>query len=183
MVCLNYYSTGSNTDERGYAQLAARSGRLRASSRSSAIRPCRWSRCSICGARRCPSDYFFFLDEGRTEARVAAETGARAFFTGYGGDQIFYRANAAHAAGDYLHARGLSPALFEVALDAARVDRISVWSVLGKAFGAQWFGKRWDIWDAQIGRRRRLIRQDVADDIKRDLAPRAPFIAINRSCA
>jgi len=169
IACLNYYSTGSNTDERGYAQLAARSAdcELIELERNSAL-----SLEPLLRLRRSPlpADYFFYLDEGRTEARVAAEQGARGLFTGYGGDQIFYRAGARHGAGDYLRTRGLNPALFEVALDAARVDRISVWSVLGQAIQARWLGKRWNIWDEQHGRRRRLIRQTVSDDIRRDSA-------------
>ena len=70
-----------------------------------------------------PTDYFFYLDGGRSEAAVAAEQEATAVFSGYGGDQLFYQARARFAAGDYLSRHGVGPALFTVALDAARVDR------------------------------------------------------------
>jgi asparagine synthase (glutamine-hydrolysing) len=175
MVCLNYYSAGSNTDERGYAQLAAGAAQCRLIERertpSLTLEPLLRIRKSAV-----PTDYFFYLDEGRNEAEVAAEHGARAFFTGYGGDQIFYQSRAAHAAGDYLRLRGLRPALFEVALDAARVDKTSVWTVLGKAVRTGWLGKRWHPWDAPRTRRRRLIRADVVDDISRNVALRHPWL-------
>ncbi len=166
MACLNYYSAGSNTDERGYAQLAAGAAQCqlieRERSSGLTLEPLLRVRQSAV-----PIDYFFYLDEGRNEAEVAAAQGAQALFTGYGGDQIFYQSRAAHAAGDYLRTHGLRPALFEVALDAARVDRTSVWSVLGKAARTRCFGRRWSAWDEIRKRRRRLIRADVVADISR----------------
>lgn len=174
IACLNYYSAGSNTDERGYAQLAANAAqcRLIERERSPALTLDPLLRIRRSAA---PMDYFFYLDEGRNEAEVAAENGARALFTGYGGDQIFYQTRAAHAASDYLRTHGVRPALFEVALDSARIDRTSVWSVLGKAVRAR-CGRRWNPWDEHRRRRRRLIRADVVDDISRDPALMHPWL-------
>ncbi len=168
MACLNYYSPGSNTDERGYAQLAADAAQFRLIERE---RSPALTLDPLLRIRRSavPADYFFYLDEGRNEAEVAAGNDAQALFTGYGGDQIFYQTRASHAASDYLRIHGVGPALFEVALDAARVDRTSVWSVLAKAVRAR-CGRRWSAWGEHRKRRRRLIRSELLDDITRDPA-------------
>jgi asparagine synthase (glutamine-hydrolysing) len=166
MACLNYYSPGSNTDERGYAQLAASAAgcELVERERNSSV-----SLESLLRIRKTPMprDYFFYLDEGRCEADLARSHGAGAVFTGYGGDQLFYQARATFAAADFLMSHGASPALFEVALDAARMDRKSVWHVLGKAAGTRWLGRRWRVQDEQCLRPTSLIRREVAQDISR----------------
>jgi asparagine synthase (glutamine-hydrolysing) len=167
MACLNYYSAGSNTDERHYARLAAEGSGCEVIERE------RNSRLSLEPLLRIrqspiPTDYFFFLDEGRCEAQVAEEQGARAVFSGYGGDQIFYRSHAWLGAADFLMSHGVGPAMFEVALDAARMDRTSVWSVLGKAARHGVSGRRWRLQDEQTSSRKSVLRADIVHDISRD---------------
>ena len=167
MACLNYFSTGSNTDEREYARLAMGGAdcELIERERNSglSLEPLLRIRKSAI-----PGDYFFYLDEGRCEAQLAAEHGAGALFSGYGGDQIFYRSHASFAASDFLMSHGAGPALFEVALDAARMDRTSVWSVLGKAAKLGLLGKRWSPGDEHVLGPKTVIRREVAHDISRD---------------
>ncbi len=167
MACLNYFSAGSNTDERGYATLAAHSAGCEVIERQ---RDSTLSLAPLLRIRSCatPMDYFFYLDEGRCEADVAREHGAAAVFSGFGGDQLFYRSHAALAAGDFLMSQGVGPALFEVALDAARMDRISVWAVLGKAARTGLLRKPWRVQQERKARPKTLIRREVLRDISRD---------------
>jgi asparagine synthase (glutamine-hydrolysing) len=167
MACLNYYSAGSNTDERHYARLAAEGSGCEVIERE------RNSRLSLepllrIRASPIPMDYFGFLDEGRCEAEVAREHGAGAIFSGLGGDQLFYRSHAWLGAADFLMSHGVGAALFEVALDAARMDRTSVWSVLGRAWSDRLSGRRWSLRDASTPRRKTVLRTDVVHDISRD---------------
>jgi asparagine synthase (glutamine-hydrolysing) len=167
MACLNYYSAGSNTDERDYARLAA------AGSGMEVIERERNSALSLEPLLRIrespiPTDYFFYLDEGRCEAELAQQHGAGAVFTGYGGDQIFYRSQAWRGAADFLLSHGAGPALVEVALDAARMDRTSVWSVLGKATRDGVLRRRWSLQDERGVGPKTILRGDVVRDISRD---------------
>jgi len=167
ITCLNYYSPGSNSDERDYARLVASGSGFELIERE---RDATVSLESLLRVQKAPmaADYFFYLDEGRGEAQLAREYGARAVFSGYGGDQLFYRSRAALAAGDYLDRYSAGPALFEVALDAARMDRLSVWRVLGQAMRAAWLGRRWSVEDEQVAGRKSVIRDEVSRDISRD---------------
>jgi asparagine synthase (glutamine-hydrolysing) len=167
MACLNYFSAGSNTDERGYAKLVAAGAgceviERRRNSALSLEPLLRVRRSAI------PSDYFFYLDEGRDEAQLAREHGAGAVFSGYGGDQLFYQSRAALGAGDFLMSHGAGPALFEVALDAARMDRVSIWAVLRKAVRSGWLRSRWRLQDEKPLSSKTLIRREVIRDISRD---------------
>jgi asparagine synthase (glutamine-hydrolysing) len=167
MACLNYYSDGSNTDERHYARLAAEGSGCEVIERERnsllSLEPLLRIRPSPI-----PTDYFGFLDEGRCEAQVAREQGAKAIFWGHGGDQLFYRTHAWLGASDFLMSHGASPALFEVALDAARMDRTSVWSVLGRAARHRLFGRRWSVANEFTPRRKTVLRPEMVHDISRD---------------
>ena len=167
MACLNYYSAGSNSDERHYARLAAEGSGCEVIERE------RNSQLSLEPLLRIrpspiPTDYFGYLDEGRGDAEVAREQGARAIFWGHGGDQLFYRTNAWLGASDFLMSHGMRPALFEVALDAARMDRTSVWSVLGRAVRHSVSGRRWSVEGEFTPGRNTVLRPEVVQDISRD---------------
>ncbi len=58
-----------------------------------------------------PTAYLYFLEHSRIDAAIAAEHKATGVFTGWGGDQLFYRNDALLAAGDYLHYRGIRTAV------------------------------------------------------------------------
>lgn len=166
IACVNFYSHGWNDDERAYARLVAREAGYELIERE---RDSGLSLEPLLRARRSavPTDYVFYLDEGRCEAHLAREHGASAVFNGYGGDQVFYRSQAAHGAGDFLMRHGAGPALFEVALDAARLDRLSVWAVLVKAMAAGWFGKRWSPFEERR-RPHSIVPHHIVADISRN---------------
>jgi asparagine synthase (glutamine-hydrolysing) len=166
LTCLNFHSPGSNTDERGYARIAARDVDCEVLERprdsALTLEPL------LHIHRTCtPGNNFFYLDRGRVEAELAAEKGASAVFSGYGGDQIFYQSRARYAAADYLTRYGVGPALFGVALDAARIDRMSVWGVFGDAFTHGLLRRRWSQRD-ELGSHRPLLDAGVVRDISRD---------------
>jgi len=130
--CFTHYIRGPDSDERSYAQAVAdRAGFPLISLERDANADLR----SMLNLR--PSATLWNLvhqaDVGRSEAELASRTEAQAVFTGEGGDQSFYGARASLAAGSYLRRRGLRPHLLTVAWDAARVDRTSLWAVLGRA--------------------------------------------------
>ncbi|HEU4627149.1 MAG TPA: asparagine synthase C-terminal domain-containing protein [Steroidobacteraceae bacterium] len=174
ITCLNFYSPGSNTDERDYARLAAASAACEVVERprisTLSLEPLLHVRTSCI-----PGDNYFYLDGGRVESEVAAERHATALFSGYGGDQIFFQARARYGAAEYLAQHGIGPALFSVALDAARVDRLSVWTVLREAFMHGLCGRRWSQRN-ELGVRRALIKPEVVRDISRDESLLHPWL-------
>jgi asparagine synthase (glutamine-hydrolysing) len=166
LTCLNFHSPGSNTDERGYSRIAARGidceviERPRDSALS--LEPL------LQIHRTCiPGNNFFYLDGGRVEAELAVEKGSTVVFSGYGGDQLFYQSRARYAAADYLTRHGIGPALFGVALDAARMDRMSVWGVLRAAVTHGLLHRRWSQ-RHEVGEYRPLVRDEIVQDIKHD---------------
>lgn len=133
VTCLNYFGTGPEEDERVFARrAAARTGHplIEKASEPEGVRleP-------VLRVARTPRPYFYLysIEHGRYEADLAASLGATALFSGAGGDGLFYRDRAGLAAADYWCRHGLGPALLRVALDAAIVERVSLWSVLAAA--------------------------------------------------
>lgn len=167
IACVNYHSPGSNSDERTYArQVAEHAGyQLTVRERDLTVR---FETLLSAPRSAYPVNCRYYLENSAWEAQFAHDRQATAIFCGEGGDQIFYQARARFAAGDYLHRHGLfGGALFRVALDSARLDRLSVWRVLGDAF-RQWIsGQRWSI-TQDIGRSKKLILPQAVAAIAAD---------------
>ncbi len=163
LTCFHYYPTGSDMDERQFARSVARSGgsELLERPRDSTL-----SLAPLLGveASHEPANYLYYLEHSRLDAALAAERGATAAFIGWGGDQLFYQERASFAAGDYLQRQGLRPHFFRIALDAAFMDRVSVWHVLHAAFAQQRRKYRWTL-RAEVAKFRPLIRTEVLDDV------------------
>lgn len=132
IVCLNYHTAGSNGDERYYARLAADQARREL---VESPRPLNISFLRILDMVRtaAPSVYVLELVSMEPAKELARERGATAVSTGVQGDAVFYRHPAYPAAADYVLAHGIRPGLFKVSLDVARLERFSVWKVLGHA--------------------------------------------------
>jgi asparagine synthase (glutamine-hydrolysing) len=132
LTCLNYYSAGSNSDERTFARVAAtRAGvPLLEWERSSALRIEEMLNIARSAA---PTFYLGPLQTSRQEARLAREIGATAYFGGAGGDQLFYQAQGILTAADYLRMHGLDRRFVEVSLDAAHLEHCSIWHVMHAA--------------------------------------------------
>lgn len=128
VICVNYHSPGSDSDERPYAlQAAGRIGRdLLLRERDTGFPLERVMHCA-----RMPSPVFYLgAMNASTDARLASAHGATAMFTGAGGDTVFYELLRWWPAADYLHDHGLDSGFPAAALDAARLGRLSVWRTL-----------------------------------------------------
>ncbi|MCV2438701.1 asparagine synthetase B family protein [Paucibacter sp. DJ2R-2] len=125
VICLNYHSPGSNSDERHYARLAAsRAGRdLLEREREPGFQLER-----VLQTARMPDPvHYLGWMNSRTDAHLAAAHAAPALFTGAGGDALFFEISSWWPAADYLATRGLDSGFASAALDAARLGRTSVW--------------------------------------------------------
>jgi asparagine synthase (glutamine-hydrolysing) len=163
LTCFHYYPTGSDMDERHFARLVAQSGGSRLIERprdsTVSLKPL----LKIAPSHE-PTSYLYFVEHSRLDAALAAEYHATASFTGWGGDQLFYQHHAMLAAGDYLHYRGVGPRFLRVALDAAQMDRLSVWHVLREALAHRFQQRRWSF-GAEVARARPLIRPEVINEV------------------
>ena len=128
VIGINYYSEGSDSDERHYARLTAmRVGRdLLERERDPDFRIDR-----LLDIARMPEPiYYTGRLNAQTDAKLAAAYAAPALFTGAGGDSLFYEFPRWWPAADYLAAKGLCPGFLNAALDAARLGKVSVWQAI-----------------------------------------------------
>lgn len=131
VICINYHSQGSDSDERHYARLtAARVGRdLLERERDPDFcidRVLRIARMPD------PVPYIGWMNAG-TDARLASAYSAQALFTGAGGDPLFFEFPRWWPAADYLQVAGLNVGFFAAAMDAARLGKVSVWRAIALA--------------------------------------------------
>ncbi|MBV8501562.1 MAG: hypothetical protein JO006_07585 [Paucibacter sp.] len=133
---LNYYSAGSDSDERHYARLtAAKVGRdLLERERDPDFRVDR-----VLEAARMPDPvrYVGWMNAA-TDAKVASAHRASAMITGAGGDSLFYEFPRWWPAADYLHMNGVNAGFATVAMDAARLGKVSVWRAISLAVKDRW---------------------------------------------
>jgi len=132
ILALNYFSAGSDSDERRYARLAAERMGTRLIERQ---RHDETSLQEVLGVARTaiPPNYLGALGSRGLDFEVAADHGASVVFTGAGGDQLFFEFQCTWPAADYLTLRGLDTGFFEAVLDAALLGRVSFWRALRSA--------------------------------------------------
>jgi asparagine synthase (glutamine-hydrolysing) len=160
---INYYSEGSNSDEREYAYPVAEHlgcdliTQLRDPTADLSV---------LVQIERTPSphNYLSLLDSARSDARAAAQTGATVITNGFGGDQLFCRSGSC-ATSDYLARHPFGRSLFRIAWDEARMERASIWDTLGQALRNRLKGQGWDP-RADAGRFSTLIRPEVVDAVR-----------------
>lgn len=131
VLCINYHSPGSNSDEREYARLAAgRAGRdLIERERNPDFRIERVSRAARMPV---PINHIGWMNAA-TDARLASAHSAAALFTGAGGDPLFFEYRRWWPAADYLQVKGWDRGFAAAALDAARLGRVSIWKAVALA--------------------------------------------------
>ena len=127
VICLNYHSPGSNSDERPLARMAALRARRLLIERE---RDSSYSLAQALDVARTPSpgNYVGRLHTTHVDAALAGEIGAPAMFTGAAGDQLFWEFRGWWPAADHLRVRGPGIAYLK-AMDAARLSDRSVWEV------------------------------------------------------
>lgn len=132
VTCVNHHSPGADGDERAFARLAAAHARRPLVERE---RDPHEPLAPILDAAVTPDPGGLVgrLGTSRQDAALAQSLGAHCLFTGAGGDQLFFELPSCWPVVDHLQARGVDAALWSVALDAARLGRVSVWSALGQA--------------------------------------------------
>lgn len=170
IICVNYHSRGAAGDERTFARLAARRAgyELLERERDVAIS---FEPLLQMPRSAAPTIYRYYLENSRQEFELARERKATALFSGEGGDQLFYQSRAAFGAGDYLCRRGilrgLGPAFFRIALDEARIDRVSVRQVLCNAVLQAGLGRRWTL-ASEVGQFMKMMPAEVIDAVMHD---------------
>lgn len=144
LVCLNYFGTGPNEDERRYARPMAQRVGVRLIERQ--LDPSELHLERLRSLRPMPRPWFYMyeLDHAAYEGDLARRHSAGALFSGAGGDGVFFQSRAELAVTDYLFAHGLGGGLLRAAIDAARVSRRSIWPLLLHALRARLFQPRWD---------------------------------------
>jgi asparagine synthase (glutamine-hydrolysing) len=134
VTCLNYYSRGAFGDERQYARaVAERTGfpliEYHQESRSALDVLLTYARTES------PSAYLSRSTLDCRELELAKRLGATARFTGIMGDLLFQMPPAAPGVAEYLQRQGLDARFLCLAMQAAQMDRVSLWSVLRQALG------------------------------------------------
>jgi asparagine synthase (glutamine-hydrolysing) len=175
-TCLNYFSAGSDSDERGFARLAAQRASVELIERERDA-TFRLDDILAVSAMPVPVSYIGYMDAGQTDADVAAAHRAQAMFTGGGGDQLFFQRRCTWPAADYLSIHGLGRNFVRVCLDAARLANVSLWQSMRRAVADQ--GRR-DAHGEGIGRLFTLSRRDALDglqDVDRYIHPDLPSAA------
>lgn len=133
ITCLNYHSAGAASDERTFARLSAAQACVPLLERERAV-AVQLDTMFDMVLSEAPTFYLGSLQNSRAEARLAAEIGARAYFSGNGGDQLFFQAQGTMSAADYLHLHGMNRKFIEVSLDAAQLENRSIWHIMRAAF-------------------------------------------------
>lgn len=136
ITCLNYHSPGSDSDERGYARLAAVAAGLELIERERDIE-FRLEEVLSVSRTPTPENYIGRMGASRIDAEVAHACGARAMFTGGGGDQLFFEIRCTWPAADYLSRHGLGRGFVRASLDAARLGKVSLWQSIWRALADQ----------------------------------------------
>lgn len=144
ITCINYFSDAAEEDERPFARLAAQRADCELIECRREVQSIRLER--LLNVARSPRPWFYLycVEHGHRETALAREKGATALFGGLAGDALFYQARAHLAAADYARMRGLRPQLMKVVLDAARIERVSIWAILRRALASRILGDPFD---------------------------------------
>ncbi|MGQ3050704.1 MAG: asparagine synthase-related protein [Roseateles sp.] len=167
ITCLNYFSEGSDSDERAYARLAASRAGCALVERHRDI-DFHLKQVMDPALTPIPGSHIGRLGSDRMDTEVTRAVGASVLFTGAGGDQLFEEVRCTWPAADYLQLRGLDRGFPAATLDAARLGHVSFWQTLREAFQYR-FGKRSALTNA--GQYLALMPSDAVDGALRQ-APR-----------
>ncbi|RZI56886.1 MAG: asparagine synthase [Rubrivivax sp.] len=131
VLAVNYHSAGADSDEREFARLMATRAQRPMLERER--RPgFRLERVLAAARMPAPVPYIGWMNSDG-DAQLSREHAAPAMFSGTGGDFVFYEYPRWWAAADYLHGHGLGREFAAVAMDAARLGRVSFWQATARA--------------------------------------------------
>jgi asparagine synthase (glutamine-hydrolysing) len=168
LTCLNYFALGPHEDERRYARMMAE--RVGVKLVEHQLDPRELPLRDLLRLRRSPRPWFYLyeIEHGRFETELAAQQNAQALFSGSGGDGVFFQARADLAVTDYLFEHGLGPRLLTTAIDAARVLRKSVWSVLAKSIRTRIQQSEFDPVALAKPAQRTLVSKELVESARRE---------------
>ena len=138
LTCLNYYSLGTDSDERPYARLAAQKHGAMLLEQALDDGYCLTDVLDV-ARTPVPANYLGSMGTSRTDAAVVASHQAGAVFNGAGGDQLFFEMRCTWPAADYLKLLGFRRDFFGATLDAAHLGNASFWKSLRQAVSDQSF--------------------------------------------
>ena len=134
LTCLNYFgSEAVNEDERSLARLAASGGDcelIESSQRGAGVR---LERMLGCERTAVPIGLLYRVLTRDGERELGHRVGASAYFTGIGGDAVFYQGPVALALADHLRSFLGSNGFLRFALAVARMENLSLAAVLALA--------------------------------------------------
>lgn len=133
LSCLHYFGSGPGEDERMYARAMAAHVGVPLLEHELQVGEVRLERLLRLRPSSRPWFYLYELEHGCFESDLAAGCGTCGLFSGGGGDGVFFQGRADLALTDYFIAHGPGPGLLATAIDAARLTRRSVWSMLLRA--------------------------------------------------
>jgi asparagine synthase (glutamine-hydrolysing) len=129
VTCVNYHSKGVDSDERGYARLAAAKAQRELIERER-VAHFRLETILRAAPMPTPASHVGRMGSTQMDAELAAALAARTLFTGGGGDQLLFEFRHCWPAADYLRLRGLDRGFPAAAMNAARLGQVSVWRAI-----------------------------------------------------
>ena len=165
VTCLNHRFSNRTSDEREYARICAGQFNFplieRVQDDKADLQPLRAVH------RSATPDHYLFSIEERAQAQIVLELGATAVISGWGGDQLFYQNMGNATAAEYLRRHGLATGWLKVALDAARLNKTSLWKVLGQTARQLLTSRHWCVSD-EAGRFKGLVPKSVIAEVAGD---------------
>jgi asparagine synthase (glutamine-hydrolysing) len=174
-VCLNYFGDGPQEDERRYARLVCAQAGFPLVEQKHDPTGVRLEKILNLAKSERPRFYIYSIEHGQFETQLARGQGATALFGGAGGDGLFYQNTAALAAVDYIHLNGTRPRLWKVALDAARIDRLSIWAVAWRAIAENLRDATWNPLE-QVGVGKTFVNPAVVAAVRSDKSYAHPWL-------
>lgn len=160
IACLNYYGvSGVNSDERSFARLALNGHDCELIERPSQDSVPDLHRMLDCATTAVPLGLIYRTLTRDFERQLAHDTGATAYFSGVGGDAVFYQGPIELALADHLRAHFGTNGFFELALAIARTENLSLGSAVIRACRALLPNARDDM--VKSVRERSVVAPDV----------------------
>lgn len=144
ITCINRYSVGADGDERHFARLSARQAccDLLELQRTPTFRVEDMMTAELSEK---PRPYLKLFGQALYETRLAREKNCGAILSGSFGDEVFGSVRPTMVVSDHIHRFGLHNGFAELALRAARLEGLSVWTLLRRALPMGLTAYKWDV--------------------------------------
>jgi len=167
ITCYNIYTTESvDADERKFARLAAKNAQV--SLIEKRLDFSGFSFKGLIDAPRTLEPRELIRDTHIQPAVIQAAKGcnAEAIFSGNAGDNIFYKSHTSLGASDFANRYGLRPSLFRAMLESARLQGISIWSVLSFVLKHGILHRPWHIEEGYLTYKNPVIKSDIIESAR-----------------